>query len=78
MEKSLVVGIDIGAQSSKLGVVDAKGNILCQSVITSLQPTLDEYVNDLTAAIEAGVRLRTNSPFSLMMPQEWREGRTEM
>lgn len=53
MEKSLVVGIDIGAQSSKLGVVDAKGNILCQSVITSLQPTLDEYVHDLTAAIEA-------------------------
>ena len=31
MEKSLVVGVDIGAQSSKLGIVDARGNILCQS-----------------------------------------------
>lgn len=53
MEKSLVVGVDIGAQSSKLGIVDARGNILCQSVITSLQPELTEYVDDLTNAIEA-------------------------
>lgn len=53
MEKSLVVGIDIGGQSTKLGVVDARGNILYQSVITSLQTELDEYINDLTNAIEA-------------------------
>lgn len=53
MEKSLVVGVDIGAQSSKLGIVDARGNILCQSVITSLQNELSEYVNDLVKAIEA-------------------------
>lgn len=53
MEKSLVVGIDIGAQSSKLGIVDARGNILCQSVITSLQNELSEYVDDLVKAIEA-------------------------
>lgn len=53
MEKSLVVGVDIGAQSSKLGIVDARGNILCQSVITSLQNELSEYVDDLVKAIEA-------------------------
>lgn len=52
MEKSLVIGVDIGAQSSKLGIVDARGSILCQTVITSLQPTLDEYVEDLSKAID--------------------------
>ncbi len=52
MEKqSLVIGIDVGGQSSKLGVVDARGNILYQSVISSLQTDLQSYLNDLTNAI---------------------------
>ena len=33
--------------------MDAQGNILCQTVITSLQPTLTEYIDDLTAAVES-------------------------
>ena len=33
MAKDFVVGIDIGGQSSKLGVVDARGEVLAQSVI---------------------------------------------
>lgn len=48
-----VIGIDVGGQSSKLGVVDQRGNILAQSVISSLQTDLDEYLTDLTKAIKA-------------------------
>ena len=33
MAKNFVVGIDIGGQSSKLGVVDARGEVLAQNVI---------------------------------------------
>ena len=47
-----VVGIDIGGQSTKLGIVDARGNILCQSVISSLQTRLDDFLDDLTRALQ--------------------------
>lgn len=47
----LVVGIDIGGQSSKLGLVDASGRILQQTVISSLQDNLDDYLDQLTAAV---------------------------
>lgn len=50
-EKSLVIGVDVGGQSTKLGVVDARGFIKCQSVISSLQTDLASYIDDLTAAI---------------------------
>jgi len=51
-DKSLVLGIDVGGQSSKLGVVDARGEILVQSVISSLQTDLESYITDLTDAIK--------------------------
>jgi len=51
MSKSLVMGIDIGGQSTKLGVVDSFGSILCQTVISSLQTGLYDYISDLTHAI---------------------------
>ncbi len=51
MEKSLVIGVDVGGQSTKLGIVDARGNILMQSVISSLQTELSSFVEDLTNAI---------------------------
>lgn len=35
MEKQFVVGVDVGGQTSKIGVVDAQGNILAQTVIRS-------------------------------------------
>ena len=49
--QNLVIGIDVGGQTTKLGVVDARGNIVCQSVISSLQKELAEYTDALTAAI---------------------------
>ena len=39
MAKEFVVGIDIGGQTIKLGVVDARGEVLCQSVIKTSQAT---------------------------------------
>lgn len=53
MAKELVLGIDIGGQSSKLGVVDADGTIIAQTVISSLQTELIAYITDLTNAIKA-------------------------
>lgn len=35
MEKSYVVGVDVGGQTTKIGVVDRRGNILSQTVINS-------------------------------------------
>ena len=43
MAKDYVVGIDIGGQSSKLGVVDARGEVLAQSVIKA-NPSADAAV----------------------------------
>ena len=43
MAKDFVVGIDIGGQSSKLGVVDARGEVLAQSVIKA-NPSADASV----------------------------------
>ena len=52
MDKKYVIGVDIGGQTSKLGVVDARGNVLVQSTIrtdTHEDPNL--YVDDLVDAI---------------------------
>ncbi len=51
--QNLVMGIDVGGQSTKLGVVDARGNILEQTVISSLQSDLQGYINDLVSAIKS-------------------------
>ncbi len=51
MKIKLYIGIDIGGQSTKCGVVNSNGDILAQSVITSLQPTIDQYLADITATI---------------------------
>lgn len=51
--EQFVIGIDVGGQSSKLGVVDQRGNILAQSVISSLQKDLNEYITDLSTAIKS-------------------------
>lgn len=47
-----VIGIDVGGQSSKLGVVNASGEILAQCVVSSLQDNLKDYLKDLTDAIK--------------------------
>ena len=57
MAKDYVVGIDIGGQSSKLGVVDARGEVLAQSVIKAnpsadAQVIIDELAAGVLALIE--------------------------
>ena len=48
MEKNFVVGVDVGGQTSKLGVVDARGEVLAQSVIRT-----DTYGTNAEAFISA-------------------------
>lgn len=61
MDSQLVVGIDIGGQTTKLGVVDARGTVIAQTVIrTDTYDDVDLYIDELSAALkkiigEAGV-----------------------
>ncbi len=48
MEKQFVVGVDVGGQTTKLGVVDARGIVLAQTVIRS-----DVFGSDAAAFITA-------------------------
>ena len=56
-----VVGIDVGGQTTKLGVVDARGTVLAQTVIrTDTYTDIAPYIAELAAALnkviaEAGV-----------------------
>ena len=62
----LAIGIDIGGQSSKCGVVTQDGTILCQSVVTSLIDNFDEYLELLSGAIKELIRKTA----SKALPQE--------
>lgn len=52
----LAIGIDIGGQSSKCGVVTEQGVILEQTVVTSLIDSFDEYLNLLADTVKELVR----------------------
>ena len=53
MEKQYVVGVDVGGQTSKIGVVDARRDVLVQSVIrTDGHSDAADFVADLAAAIK--------------------------
>jgi len=52
----LAIGIDIGGQSSKCGVVTKEGTILEQSVVTSLIDNFDEYLELLASTIKDLIR----------------------
>ena len=52
MDSQLVVGIDVGGQTSKLGVVDARGTVLAQTVIrTDTYSTIEPYIAELAEAV---------------------------
>ena len=61
IDKQYVVGIDVGGQTTKIGVVDARGQVLAQTVIRSDNyEDADPYLDEVAAAInkvvaEAGV-----------------------
>ena len=64
MAKDLVIGIDVGGQTSKCGIVDARGTVLAQTVIRSDETeNVDEFIASLAEALnrivsEAGVEGR--------------------
>ena len=52
MDTQYVVGIDIGGQTTKLGVVDARGTVLAQTVIrTDTYDDVVKYVDELSDAL---------------------------
>ncbi len=57
MEREFVVGVDIGGQTSKIGVVDARGTVLAQSVIRTdtFGTDADAYIAALAEAVRACV-----------------------
>ena len=53
MESSYVVGIDVGGQTSKIGVVDARGTVLAQTVIrTDTYDKVEPYIAELSEAVK--------------------------
>jgi glucokinase len=52
MDKKYVIGVDIGGQTSKLGIVDARGTVVAQSTIrTDNHTDVKLYVDDLVEAL---------------------------
>ena len=59
----LAIGIDIGGQSSKCGVVTQDGTILEQSVVTSLIDNFDDYLELLTNTVKVLIQKTANRGF---------------
>ena len=52
MNSTYVVGIDVGGQTTKLGVVDARGTVLAQTVIrTDTYTDIEPYIAELAEAL---------------------------
>ena len=52
MNSQLVVGIDVGGQTTKIGVVDIQGTVLAQTVIrTDTYSEVDPYIAELAEAV---------------------------
>lgn len=47
----LAIGIDIGGQSAKLGVVDRQGNVLDRTTVSSMQDSVSGFLDALCSAI---------------------------
>ena len=57
MDSQLVVGIDVGGQTTKLGVVDARGTVLAQTVIrTDTYAEIEPYIAELAEAVRKIVK----------------------
>lgn len=53
LDKPYVVGIDIGGQTTKMGIVDTRGQVLAQTVIrTDTYTDVSLYIDELAAALE--------------------------
>ncbi len=53
LEKPYVVGIDVGGQTTKMGIVDMRGQVLSQTVIrTDTHTEVDKYIDDVAEALD--------------------------
>lgn len=54
VEKNLVIGIDIGGTGTKIGIVDARGDILArdEGIATGAYPTFESFVDAMSEVIE--------------------------
>ena len=57
--KEFVVGVDVGGQTTKIGVVDARGDVLSQTIIRSdvFGADASAYISALAAAIKENIAL---------------------
>lgn len=57
VDKPYVVGIDVGGQTTKLGIVDTRGQVLSQTVIrTDTYDDVNLYIDELAAALDKIIR----------------------
>ncbi len=57
MDSTFVVGIDVGGQTSKIGVVDARGTVLAQTVIrTDTYTEIAPYIAELAEAVKKVIK----------------------
>ena len=57
MNSTYVVGIDVGGQTSKIGVVDARGSVLAQTVIrTDTYEDIEPYIAELADAVNKVIK----------------------
>ena len=57
MDSTFVVGIDVGGQTSKIGVVDARGAVLAQTVIrTDTYDKVEPYIAELAEAVKKVIK----------------------
>ncbi|MBE6231449.1 MAG: ROK family protein [Bacteroidales bacterium] len=57
MNSQCVVGIDVGGQTTKIGVVDARGTVLSQTVIrTDTYTDIDPYIAELAEAVSKVIK----------------------
>ena len=52
IDQNLVIGVDVGGQTSKCGIVDARGTVIAQTVIrTDNFDTVEPYIAELAEAL---------------------------
>ena len=57
MDSTFVVGIDVGGQTSKIGVVDERGAVLAQTVIrTDTYDKVEPYIAELAEAVKKVIK----------------------